>query len=148
MLLKYPPSDYDVHGNLKTPLLFWCILLFQARTWFLLVLAAASRQQSDALLALFYPDRDTFWLGLLPGVPAALAFVISGRRHLWPRLWAAWRWVLMAAQVAVLAWHVTLVLEGEALTGMTLALVIGDVFALWWLSTNRRLRDYFSPQNE
>lgn len=148
MLFKYPPSDYDVHGNLKTPFLFWCILLFQARTWFLLVLAGASRQQGDALLGLFYPDRDNFWLGLLPGVPAALAFVISGRRHLWPGLWTAWRWVLMAAQVAVLVWQIVVIWRGEALTGMTLVLLIGDVFALWWLSTNPRLRDYFASQRE
>ncbi len=148
MLFKYPPSDYDVNGNLKTPFLFWCILLFQARTWFLLVLAGASRQQGDALLGLFYPDRDNFWLGLLPGVPAALAFVISGRRHLWPRLWAAWRWVLIAAQVAVLVWQIVVIWRGEALTGMTLALLTGDVFALWWLCTSRRLRDYFAPQRE
>lgn len=148
MLFKYSPSDYDVHGNLKTPFLFWCILLFQARTWFLLVLAGASRQQGDALLGLFYPDRDNFWLGLLPGVPAALAFVICGRRHLWPRLWAAWRWMLIVAQLAVLAWQIVVIGQGEALTGMTLALLTGDVFALWWLCTSRRLRDYFAPQRE
>lgn len=148
MLFNYPPSDYDVHGNLKTPFLFWCILLFQARTWFLLVLAGASRQQGDALLGLFYPDRDNFWLGLLPGVPAALAFIISGRRHLWPGLWAAWRWVLIAAQVAVLAWQIRVIWQGEALSGMTLALLIGDVFALWWLCTSRRLRDYFALRHE
>lgn len=148
MLLKYPPSDYDVHGNLKTPFLFWCILLFQARTWFLLVLAGASRQQGDALLGLFYPDRDNFWLGLLPGVPAALAFIISGRRHLWPGLWSAWRWVLIAAQVAMLVWQIVAIRQGEELTGVTLVLLTGDVFALWWLATNRRLRDYFLPQGE
>lgn len=148
MLLKYPPSDYDVHGNLKTPFLFWCILLFQARTWFLLVLAGASRQQGDALLGLFYPDRDNFWLGLLPGVPAALAFIISGRRHLWPGLWSAWRWVLIAAQVAMLVWQIVAIRQGEELTGVTLALLTGDVFALWWLATNRRLRDYFLLQGE
>ncbi|HEY1847180.1 MAG TPA: DUF2919 domain-containing protein [Buttiauxella sp.] len=144
----YSPSDYDVHGNLKTPFLFWCILLFQARTWFLLALAGASRQQGDTLLGLFYPDRDNFWLGLLPGIPAALAFVISGRRHLWPRLWSAWRWVLTGAQAAVLAWQLVILWQGETFTGITLAVLMGDVFALWWLATNRRLRDYFLPQSE
>ncbi|WP_435927358.1 DUF2919 domain-containing protein [Dryocola sp. BD613] len=148
MLFNYPPSDYDVHGNLKTPFLFWCILLFQARTWFLLVLAGASRQQGDALLGLFYPDRDSFWLGLLPGIPAALAFVLSGRRHLWPRVWAAWRWVLIGTQAAVLAWQIGAICQGEELTGVTLALLTGDIFALWWLFTSRRLRDYFLAQRE
>ena len=140
----YPPSDYDTHGNLKTPLLFWCILLLQARTWFVLVLAAASRQQGDAILGAFYPDRDTFWFGLLPGIPAALAFMMSGRRHLHPRLWAMWRWVLVAAQGVVLAWQLLLLWQGEALTGVTLSLLIADIFALWWLCQSRRLRDYFT----
>jgi hypothetical protein len=40
----------------------------------------ASRQQGDALLNLFYPDHDNFWLGLLPGIPAVAAF-ISGRQR-------------------------------------------------------------------
>ena len=140
----YPPSDYDTHGNLKTPILLWCILLLQARTWFVLVLAAASSQQGDAILGAFYPDRDIFWFGLLPGIPAALAFMMSGRRHLRPRLWAMWRWVLVAAQGVVLAWQLLSLWQGEELTGVTLSLLIADIFALWWLCRNRRLRDYFT----
>ncbi|HEY3591893.1 MAG TPA: DUF2919 domain-containing protein [Buttiauxella sp.] len=148
MSYLYPPSDYDAHVNLKTPFLFWCILLLQARTWFVLVLAAASRQQGDAILGVFYPDRDNFWFGLLPGVPAALAFMISGRRHLYPRLWAAWRWVLLAAQGALLILQLLLLGQGEELTGVTLALLIADIFALWWLFTSRRIRDYFTLSHE
>lgn len=143
MPVLYPPSDYDTHGNLKTPLLFWCTLLLQARTWFVLVLAAASRQQGDAILSVFYPDRDNFWFGLLPGVPAALAFMINGRRHLYPRVWAAVRWVLIAAQLVLLTWQLLLLWQGEDLTGVTLLLLLADLFALWWLATSRRLRDYF-----
>ena len=144
----YLHNEFDNRGHLRAPVIFWLILLFQARTWFLLVLAAASRQQGDALLGLFYPDRDNFWLGLLPGIPAALAFVISGRRHLWPRLWQAWRWVLIAAQIAVLAWQLMLLGQGEDLTGVSLALLVGDVYALWWLLTSRSLKDYFALQSE
>jgi hypothetical protein len=32
----------------------------------LFLMAGASRQQGDAILNLFYPDHDRFWLGLLP----------------------------------------------------------------------------------
>jgi hypothetical protein len=38
--------------------------------------------------------------------------------------------------------------QGEELTGVTLALLIADVFALWWLITSRRLRDYFTLSEE
>ena len=144
----YPPADYDSQGNLKAPLLFWAVLLLQARTWVLLVLAGASRQQGDALLGLFYPDRDNFWLGLLPGIPAAFAFMLSGRRHLWPRFWRAFRGVLIAAQVGLLVWQLALLAGDEALTGTTIVLLAADLFALWWLLANRRLRDYFALKNE
>lgn len=144
----YPPADYDSQGNLKAPLLFWAVLLLQARTWVLLVLAGASRQQGDALLGLFYPDRDTFWLGLIPGVPAAFAFLLSGRRHLWPRFWRAFRWLLVAAQAALLVWQLALLAGGEELTATTIVLLVADLFALWWLVVNRRLRHYFAVQSE
>lgn len=69
------------------PLLFWLVLLLQARTWVLFVIAGASREQGTALLNLFYPDHDNFWLGLIPGIPAVLAFLLSGRRASFPRIW-------------------------------------------------------------
>lgn len=86
---EFHPGDYDVQGRLRLPFLFWCVLLLQARTWVLFVMAGASRGQGDTLLNLFYPDHDAFWLGLLPGVPAVLAFLCSGRRQAIPRFWRA-----------------------------------------------------------
>ena len=87
--IDFHPGDYDSHGRVRLPFLFWCVLLLQARTWVLFVLAGASRDQGNTLLNLFYPDHDNFWLGLLPGIPAVLAFLLSGRRHRVPRLWRA-----------------------------------------------------------
>lgn len=51
----------------------------------LFVIAGASREQGTALLNLFYPDHDNFWLGLIHGIPAVLAFLLSGRRATFPR---------------------------------------------------------------
>lgn len=76
-LYVYLPSDYDSRGWLKLPLLFWAVLLLQARTWALFVLAGASRGQGEALLGLFYPDRQSFWLGLAAGLPALLTFLFK-----------------------------------------------------------------------
>ena len=47
----YLPDEYDARGQLRLPFLFWLILLLQARTWLLLVMAGASRQQGNDLLA-------------------------------------------------------------------------------------------------
>ncbi len=142
------PDDYNQHGHLKLPMLFWCVLLLQARTWVLFVAAGASRQQGAALLALFYPDSEAFWVGLLPGIPAVIAFLLSGRRGRWPNLWSAWRGVLIAAQCGILLWQISMVVTGEALSGVTLALLIFDITALVWLLTNPRLRACFLPSDK
>lgn len=145
---EFLPTDFDHHGRLRLPLMFWCVLLLQARTWVLFVIAGASRDQGAALLNLFYPDRDNFWYGLLPGLPAVLAFIFSGRRHLFPRVGPVLRALLTVAQLALLIWQPWLWLNGEAVTGVTLSVVIVDAFALWWLLTNARLRACFSPEQE
>lgn len=141
---EFHPGDYDSHGRLRLPFLFWCVLLLQARTWVLFVMAGASRNQGDALLNLFYPDHDTFWLGLLPGVPAVITFLLSGRRHLFPRLWRLLRLLLIVAQGVLLCWQPLSWLNGEPVNGVGVALVAADIFALWWLLTNPRLRACFT----
>lgn len=138
------PNDYDSHGQLKLPAFFWLVLLLQARTWVLFLAAGASRDQGTALLALFYPDSEMFWLGLLPGIPAVIAFLLSGRRARWPRLWFCWRWVLIVAQCALLAWQVAMMVTENSVSGVTLALLVVDVVALVWLLTHPRLKACFS----
>ncbi|MGR5930850.1 DUF2919 domain-containing protein [Enterobacter asburiae] len=142
------PADYDAQGRVRLPFLFWCVLLLQARTWVLFVMAGASRGQGDTLLNLFYPDHDAFWLGLLPGVPAVVAFLCSGRRHAIPRFWGALRWLLILAQIALLFWQPVLWWYGEPPTGTGVALVVADIVALLWLLTNPRLRACFADQDD
>ena len=80
---EFIPADFDAHGRLRLPLLFWCVLLLQARTWVLFLMAGASRQQGDAILNLFYPDHERFWLCLLYTSDAAddlLCVDLGGRR--------------------------------------------------------------------
>lgn len=145
---EFFPSDFDHHGRLRLPFLFWCLLLLQARTWVLFIIAGSSREQGASLLTLFYPDHDNFWLGLLPGIPAVLAFLLSGRRHLMPRLWHTLYWLLILAQCVLLVWQPLLWLNGEAVSGMGIALLVADIVALLWLLTHPRLRACFSPEKD
>ncbi|NDJ56889.1 DUF2919 domain-containing protein [Enterobacteriaceae bacterium 4M9] len=138
------PSDYDDSGRLRLPWLFWLVLVLQARTWVLLVVAGASREQGEAILSLFYPDRQAFWQGLCAGLPAAAAFLLSGRRQHFPRLWRAWQYVLIVAQLVLLIWQLTLVLQNETSGIVALLLIVLDLFALGWLATSRYLRACFS----
>ena len=109
-------------------LLFWCVLLLQARTgavrdgW---RVARAGRYATESL----YPDHDAFWLGLLPGVPAVLAFLCSGRRQFLPRFWRALRWLLILAQVVL--W------SGSPCSGCTASRFRVSGLRWWWRILSR-----------
>ncbi|MEJ4045109.1 DUF2919 domain-containing protein [Erwinia sp. SLM-02] len=145
-MLKYTPDDYDARGQLRLPLSFWAILLLQARTWVLFVMAGASRQQGTALLELFYPDTHTFWLGLGLGVPAAVGLLLTGYRQRLPRLWQALRWVLMATlAVMLLLQGVSLWQQDDLSSPLVMFVSLLDVLGLLALWRQRRLADCFDP---
>lgn len=142
------PADYDAQGRVRLPFCSGAFCCCRPVPRVLFVMAAASRGQGDTLLTLFYPDHDAFWLGLLPGVPAVVAFLCSGRRHTIPCLWGELRWLLILAQLALLVWQPVLWWSGEPLTGIGIALVVADIVALLWLLTNPRLRACFTHQED
>lgn len=141
------PEDYNSHGMLRLPLWFWTILVLQARTWLLFIMAGASRQQGNGLLSLFYPDRHSFWYGIFLGIPPVVIFLLSGRRHLWPRVWQMSYWLLMAGMFATFAlqalglWQS---MEEPNLIDIALALMDAGALAYWLLS--RRLRACFGEE--
>lgn len=147
--MKYLPDEYDAKGQLRLPFLFWLILLLLARTWLLLVMAGASRQQGNDLLGLFYPDRQAFWLGLGLGAPALIGLLLTGYRARWPRLWWAWRGVLALSLAVNLAWQGMSFASGDLLASpWPLLLTLFDGLALLWLLGNARLRDCFLPEHQ
>ena len=140
----YSPDDYDHKGQLRLPLIFWIILLLQARSWLLLIMAGASRDQGNTLLELFYPDTSVFWIGMVLGVPAAAGLLLTGYRQRLPRLWRAWRWVLCADLLAMLLQQgLTVWLGDEALSPLVLLFMLFDLLALGYLLFSQRLRDCF-----
>ncbi|WP_437609913.1 DUF2919 domain-containing protein [Erwinia sp. V71] len=140
----YSPDDYDHKGQLRLPLTFWIILLLQARSWLLLIMAGASREQGNALLELFYPETRVFWIGMALGVPAAMGLLLTGYRQRLPRLWRAWRWVLCADLLAMLLQQgLTVWLGDEALSPLIWLFMLFDVLALGYLLFSQRLRDCF-----
>ncbi|CCP03925.1 Inner membrane protein yfeZ [Erwinia amylovora Ea644] len=142
--VKYFPDDYDSNGQLRLPLSFWAILLLQARTWLLFLMAAASGQQGSQLLEVFYPDNSSFWLGLCLGVPAALGLLLTGYRQRLPRLWQAWRWVLVITLVLALLLQFYQLWQ-HRVSDLLLLTCLLDGSALLALLYSRRLRDCFDP---
>lgn len=146
---RFSPDDYDQHGVLRLPLWFWGVLILQARTWLLFVMASTSREQGPGLLQLFYPDTQRFWYGMLLGLPAALAFLIGSRRQQWPRLWRAWRWVLAASLLAALLGSLySLWQQDSNEPPVDIILALLDALALWYLLLNQRLQACFELPEE
>lgn len=103
------------------------MLLLQARTRVLFVIAGASREQvSTALLNLFYPDHDNFWL-VDSRYSGGAGIFMSGRRASFPRIWHVLYFLLLLAQVVLLCWQPWLWLNGESVSGIGLALVVADI---------------------
>lgn len=139
-------QHYDQHGGLKLPAMFWAVVILQARSWVLLVMAGASRDQGSALLALFYPEQNQFYAGLIAGLPAVVTFLLSGRRQRYPGLWQRWYWVLIVAQLALLVWQGNAWLTAPDSAGA--CLTVWDAVALIWLLTHKRLRAAFRASPE
>ncbi|SFN12977.1 Protein of unknown function [Izhakiella capsodis] len=153
-MLKYPPDVWDAKGQLRLPLSYWLILLLQARSWVLFVLADTSHQQASAILALFYPDPGDLGVGLIWGVPAAVGFLLSGWRQrfprFWqrfPRFWQCWRWVLAISLLASFLQQCLAASQDMTLvTPWMIMTSIADLLGLAWLVLDRRLRDCFNPR--
>ncbi|MGJ8582341.1 MAG: DUF2919 domain-containing protein [Psychromonas sp.] len=89
----YALQHYTEAGDLKSPPIFLCLLLFLSRTWILLIISLASQQTGDKLLLLFYPEKIHFYSGLLVGLLPIIVFFISGRRHA-QKSWAIKSWAV------------------------------------------------------
>lgn len=140
------PDDYDAAGRLHLPVLFWGVLLLQARTWVLFIMAGASRQQGDTLLTLFYPDHQAFWGGLLMGLPALAGFFLCAWRQHFLRLWHHAYWVLLVAQVIIMCQTARHFFQDDASSLVSLLFCVADSVAFFWWVTNPRLRRcFFAP---
>ncbi|AVQ87129.1 Inner membrane protein yfeZ [Plesiomonas shigelloides] len=136
----YAPDDYDQHGWLRLPLWYWTILVLQAKTWALFLIAGASRDTGDRLLRLFYPQTDDFWLGMIIGLPAVALFLLAGRRQHWPRLWRSSRRLLPVMLVGDLLLSLKTLLLAPAdfsLTAATFSVL--TLWALLYVLRSRRL---------
>lgn len=79
--MLYPIDAYDKHGTLKPSKMLWLALTFSAKAWFVFVMAGASREQGAQILTIFYPYRDSLYIGMAMGLPAILLMWLSGQRY-------------------------------------------------------------------
>ena len=78
------------------------------------------------------------------GLPPAMIFLLSGRRHLFPRIWQAGYWLLLAGMFVTFAlqalglWQST-----DMISGVDIVLALLDAAALAYWLLSRRLRACF-----
>ena len=95
-------NHLDLEGHRPLPFSLHLCLWALMRGYILLALALASRQQSETLLSLFYPDPHQLYLALALGLPAALTWLASGHRQrsaapLYHWLWRHGRWLCLGS---------------------------------------------------
>ena len=93
----YPISQYDNEGDLKPPIWFYASLIFLARTWVIWVMSATIRPDGSKIMALFYPLKTHFFLGMASGALAVVLFLIAHRKqNKWlAPIWHHGRWLLL-----------------------------------------------------
>jgi len=80
--VRYNPfTDYDKHGALKVPWAFYLSLAFLLRSYVIWIVALSYRQDSAALLNVFYPSKTQFTASLIIALPGLIVAVIASIRR-------------------------------------------------------------------
>lgn len=144
---EFHHGDYDVHGRLRLPFLFWCVLLLQARTgavrdgW---RVARAGRYATESLLS----RSRCVLAGVTARCTGGAGVPVQRTAAVPPALLARTSLAIDSGAGCALVWQPVLWLYGEPLSGIGIALVVADIVALLWLVTNPRLRACFTQESD
>ena len=97
---EFIPADFDTHGRLRLPFLFARTAASGANMGAVSDgrrVTAAGRRAAESVLS----GPRYLLAGIVLGTPAVLAFIISGHRQRFPRLWPLMRWLLALPAIAV-----------------------------------------------
>ncbi|MCU6261846.1 DUF2919 domain-containing protein [Escherichia coli] len=135
-------SDFNDHGLLTVPLLFWCGLLLQTRAWWLTGLAMAA--EHGTWLEALYPVTWLQVTGLAAGVPALAMLFCYPLRGTMPGLAKGVFGALLAGVVAMTVSDVALMLSLTPEKWETGWLMLcTDLACVVALMPDRRLRAVF-----
>jgi hypothetical protein len=85
MKLLLPLKYYDEAGRVKPALALYCCIGFLSRSLLILIGSISVRENSEQLLALFYPEKQYLYISLAIAFPAFLALLVLGfREKIWP----------------------------------------------------------------
>ncbi|EAV6566464.1 DUF2919 family protein [Salmonella enterica] len=140
----YRAGDFDDHGLLKAPWLFWCGALLQARAWWMTGLGMAS-EHGGQWLSLVYPDTSLQITGLAVGVPALVMLFCYPLRGSLPWLARGAYLLMLAALAIMMIGDISILVDTRQPVTVAGGLVVcADLACLVSLWPDRRLRGVFS----
>jgi len=86
MKLLLPLKYYDEAGRVKPATALYVCIAFLSRSLMILVGSVSVRENSDQLLALFYPEKQYLYISLAITFPAFMAILLLGFRE---KIWNA-----------------------------------------------------------
>jgi hypothetical protein len=86
MKLLLPLKYYDEAGRVKPALALYFCIGFLSRSLLILIGSVSVRENSDQLLALFYPEKQYLYISLAVAFPAFLGLLLLGFRE---KIWHA-----------------------------------------------------------
>ena len=151
---RFGPEYWDKNGYFRAPIGFMLVLLLLLRPYILWLFAAASRREDLNLMAIFYPQKQQFFVAL---ALAGLSFVITicyllrrPNAPQWPKhIWRYGRWILLINVSADLTW--TLLQAKSQYYSFSLGLAAQLVLLSWaglYLLKSRYLSVYFKEWPE
>ena len=86
MKLLLPLKYYDEAGRVKPATALYVCIAFLSRSLMILIGSVSVRENSDQLLALFYPEKQYLYISLAITFPAFMAILLLGFRE---KIWNA-----------------------------------------------------------
>jgi hypothetical protein len=118
MKMLLPLKYYDDAGRVKPAAALYCCIVLLSRSLLILIGSVSVRDNGEQLLALFYPEKQYFYISLIIACPAFMALLLLGFRE---KIWHAQRcWMfscikplLIFSVLADLILHITLAKIGH-----------------------------------
>lgn len=145
MRLLLPLKYYDDAGRIKpSKALLWCLFYICRPIW-VFIASLTFRQDSGALLVLFYPHNSYFYSSLLIALPSFLVvLLISFRAKLWDGragvLFTLIKPLILLSLVTDIAFHILMASKQNwSFSWLIAVTILLDSIYIYWIKNNQHL---------
>lgn len=151
---QFGPEHWDKNGLYRAPIGFKLSLVFILKPYILWLFAAASRREDLNLMAIFYPNKNDFFIALALGCLAILLtlcyFLRKPNAVQWPKhVWRHGKGILLVSLVVDLVWLFWQAKQSYFAFSPTLAVpIVLAGWAILYVAKSRYLMVYFNEWPE